>query len=110
MVKASAVRDDHGQVVMAINIFEDITEHKRSELEQQFLSRSSRVLAASLDPDDTLRRVAELTVQYAANAAQGLLGGAHPQLFALLTRLHARPGYQAALAKGGPYAYAKEGG
>jgi glutathione S-transferase len=43
-------------------------------------------------------------------ATQGLLGGAHPQLSALLTRLHARPGYQAALAKGGPYAYAKEGG
>jgi glutathione S-transferase len=43
-------------------------------------------------------------------ATQGLLGGAHPQLSALLTRLHARPAYQAALAKGGPYAYAKEGG
>jgi glutathione S-transferase len=43
-------------------------------------------------------------------ATQGLLGGAHPQLSALLTRLHARPAYQAALTKGGTYAYAKEGG
>jgi glutathione S-transferase len=42
-------------------------------------------------------------------AAQGMLGGAHPQLSALLKRLHARPAYQAALVKGGPYAYAKEG-
>jgi glutathione S-transferase len=43
-------------------------------------------------------------------ATQRILGDAHPQLSALLTRLHARPAYQAALAKGGPYAYAKEGG
>jgi glutathione S-transferase len=42
-------------------------------------------------------------------ATQGLLGS-HQKLTALLTRLHARPAYQAALAKGGPYAYAKEGG
>lgn len=41
-------------------------------------------------------------------AAQGMLGDAHPQLRALLTRLHGRPAYRAALAKGGPYAYAKE--
>jgi glutathione S-transferase len=42
------------------------------------------------------------------SAAQGMLGGAHPRLRALLTRLHERPAYRAALAKGGPYAYAKE--
>ena len=39
--------------------------------------------------------------------AQGMLGEAHPRLKALLARLHERPAYQAALAKGGPYAYAK---
>jgi glutathione S-transferase len=44
------------------------------------------------------------------SAAQGMLGGEHPRLLALLTRLHARPAYRAALAKGGPYAYAKETG
>jgi glutathione S-transferase len=43
-------------------------------------------------------------------ATQGMLGADHPKLSALLTRLHARPAYQAALAKGGPYAYAKEEG
>jgi glutathione S-transferase len=39
--------------------------------------------------------------------AQGMLGDAHPRLKALLARLHERPTYQAALAQGGPYAYAR---
>jgi len=43
-------------------------------------------------------------------ATQRMLGAEHPRLSALLKRLHERPGYQAALTKGGPYAYAKEGG
>jgi len=41
------------------------------------------------------------------SVAQGMLGDAHPRLKALLTRLHERPAYRAALQKGGPYAYAK---
>lgn len=41
------------------------------------------------------------------SAAQGLLSDAQPGLKALLTRLHQRPAYQAALQKGGAYAYAK---
>jgi glutathione S-transferase len=40
----------------------------------------------------------------AANARGGL--GARPRLIAWLARIHARPAYQAALAKGGPHAYA----
>ncbi|HEX4971888.1 MAG TPA: glutathione S-transferase family protein [Steroidobacteraceae bacterium] len=43
-------------------------------------------------------------------ATQGMLGAEHPRLSALLKRLHQRPAYQAALTKGGPYAYAKEEG
>jgi len=41
------------------------------------------------------------------SATQGMLGDAHPRLRALLSRLHERPGYRAALEKGGPYAYAQ---
>lgn len=41
------------------------------------------------------------------SVVQGMLGDAHPRLKALLARLHERPAYQAALTKGGPYAYAK---
>ena len=40
------------------------------------------------------------------SAAQKLLDDAYPHLQALLARLHARPAYQAALKKGGPYVYA----
>ena len=41
------------------------------------------------------------------SVTQGMLGDAHPRLKALLARMHERPAYRAALAKGGPYAYAK---
>ncbi len=41
------------------------------------------------------------------SVAQGMLGDAHPHLSTLLKRLHERPAYRAALAKGGAYAYAK---
>ncbi len=43
-------------------------------------------------------------------ATQKILGEAHPRLQALLARMHERPAYKAALAKGGPYVYAKESG
>ncbi len=38
-----------------------------------------------------------------ASAARGGLGTKHPRLMAWLERIHARPAYQRALAKGGPY-------
>jgi glutathione S-transferase len=44
------------------------------------------------------------------SVVQGMLTDAHPRLKALLSRLQQRPAYRAALAKGGPYAYAKQSG
>lgn len=41
------------------------------------------------------------------SAAQGMLNDGQPNLKSLLARLHERPAYKAALARGGPYAYAK---
>jgi glutathione S-transferase len=41
-------------------------------------------------------------------AAQKLLNDQQPRLKALIARLHARPAYQRALEKGGPYAYARD--
>ncbi|MFN2617824.1 MAG: SpoIIE family protein phosphatase [Thermoleophilaceae bacterium] len=67
VVKATPVRDEHGAVAMAINVFEDITEHKRAELQERFLSESSRLLAATLDPDQTLQQVAWLAVPEVAD-------------------------------------------
>ncbi len=41
-----------------------------------------------------------------AAAHRGALGGDRPRLIAFLGRIHARPAYQEALRRGGPYAYA----
>jgi glutathione S-transferase len=53
--------------------------------------------------------VADVQMSFPLEVAvtQGMLNDAHPRLKALLARLHERPAYRAALAKGGPYAYAK---
>src|SRR4029079_14917577 len=61
-VKAAPIRDHDGHVVMAINVIEDITVHKRAELAQRFLARSADVLASSLDPDQLLVEIANLAV------------------------------------------------
>lgn len=42
----------------------------------------------------------------AARSRAGLTSESHPHLAAWLDRIHARPAYQTALARGGPYAYA----
>jgi PAS domain S-box-containing protein len=61
-VKATPIVDDDGFVTMAINVIEDITTHKRAEQAQRFLSDSSALLAASLDPNEVLGQVARLGV------------------------------------------------
>src|SRR5215213_5673496 len=67
VVKSTAVHDPDGFLRMAINVIEDITSHKRSELAERFLSESSRLLASSLDPDEVLERVAHLAVPEVAD-------------------------------------------
>jgi len=62
VVKATPIFGKDGSVAMAINVFEDITEHKLAELRQKYLSESSRVLSSTLDPDKVLRQVASLAV------------------------------------------------
>jgi glutathione S-transferase len=42
----------------------------------------------------------------AAHSRAGISGATHPHIFKWVDTIHARPAYQAALAKGGPYAYA----
>jgi PAS domain S-box-containing protein len=61
-VQATPVFDEDGSVRLSINVIEDITELKRSEHSSRFLADASRVLAASLDYEETLRTVAELAV------------------------------------------------
>ena len=66
-VKATPIFDQTGTVAMAINVIEDITDHKRAELAQRFLSDSSAVLGSSRDTTEALRQVASLAVPEVAD-------------------------------------------
>ncbi|HKG64822.1 MAG TPA: SpoIIE family protein phosphatase [Solirubrobacteraceae bacterium] len=61
-VKATPVLEPDGRVRLAINVIEDITELKRAEQGQRFLAEAGRVLAGSLDYEETLAAVARLAV------------------------------------------------
>jgi PAS domain S-box-containing protein len=66
-VKATPILDRAGNVAMAINVIEDITDHKRAEIAQRFLSDSSAALGSSLDITQALSRVASLAVPEVAD-------------------------------------------
>jgi PAS domain S-box-containing protein len=61
-VKATPLRGPDGTVTRAINVIEDITDLKHAEETQRLLADAGRVLAGSLDYEETLRRVARLAV------------------------------------------------
>ncbi|MEO6688476.1 MAG: glutathione S-transferase, partial [Dokdonella sp.] len=50
----------------------------------------------------------QLSFPIEAAAAGGVLGPQRPRLLDWLARIHARPGYQRALERGGPYDYASD--
>jgi PAS domain S-box-containing protein len=61
-IKARPVLDEDGNPRLAINLIEDITELKEGEEAQRFLAEASRVLAGSLDYEQTLKSAAQLAV------------------------------------------------
>jgi PAS domain S-box-containing protein len=68
IVRSSPVLDpDSGELLYVVNVFENITEVKRAQLADSFMSEASRVLASSLDYGETLRRVARLAVPVVAS-------------------------------------------
>ena len=62
VTKATGVRNVRGEVELAVNIIEDVTEVKRAELAQRLLADVGEVLASSLDYERTLQQVAEMAV------------------------------------------------
>jgi PAS domain S-box-containing protein len=62
VTKATPVRDEHGAVVLAVNIIEDVTDARLAERQQRFLSAASMLVSSSLDIDVTLDKVAGATV------------------------------------------------
>ncbi len=63
MARASPIPDpETGRPLYAVNVFEDITEVKRTQIAENFLAEASRVLASSLDHQQTLEQIAKLAV------------------------------------------------
>jgi serine phosphatase RsbU (regulator of sigma subunit)/PAS domain-containing protein len=67
ITKSTAVRDPEGHVTLVVNVIDDITDVKRAEISQRLLARVGKVLASSLDHDQTLQQVAELAVPQLAD-------------------------------------------
>jgi PAS domain S-box-containing protein len=68
IVRSSPVSDpDSGRVLYAVNVFENITEVKRTQLAESFMAEASRVLASSMDYGETLRQIARLAVPQIAD-------------------------------------------
>jgi serine phosphatase RsbU (regulator of sigma subunit)/PAS domain-containing protein len=61
-VKARPLLAPDGSVAQAINVIEDITDLKQVEETQRLLAEAGRVLAGSLDYEETLHKVAWLAV------------------------------------------------
>ena len=80
VVKATPILGADGSVLMAINVFEDITEHKESELRARFLADAATVLANSLDYETTLQQVADLAIPAFADGCIVELADADGQL------------------------------
>jgi PAS domain S-box-containing protein len=58
LMKASPVPAPDGRPRLAVLVIEDITEQRRRVQAQTFLARASKLLTASLDPEQTLQEVA----------------------------------------------------
>jgi GAF domain-containing protein len=67
--KATAVTDADGQVLMAVNLIEDVTETKRSEIAQRALATTARQLAEASDLSRTLGAIADAAVSGLADWA-----------------------------------------
>jgi serine phosphatase RsbU (regulator of sigma subunit) len=61
LTKATVVSDEAGRP-LAVNIIEDVTVATETERRQRFLAEAGRVLASSLECEDTLAEVARLAV------------------------------------------------
>ncbi len=68
MVRSSPILDpESGKIEYAVNVFENITEVKRAQLAETFMAEASRVLASSMDYEETLKRLTRLAVPQLAD-------------------------------------------
>ncbi|MEA2442712.1 MAG: hypothetical protein QOJ12_4, partial [Thermoleophilales bacterium] len=78
VLKATPIFDDAGELMLAINVYEDVTDHMERERHQRLLARAGELLATSLTYERTLERVAELTIPDLADVCTiDLVEGGH---------------------------------
>jgi PAS domain S-box-containing protein len=90
VVRASAVHDRAGELIMVVNVISDITAVKQAELAERLLARAGEVLGASMDLPDTLQRVADLCVPDLADWCSVSIPGEHDDLITVAVG-HANP-------------------
>ncbi|HLK43943.1 MAG TPA: SpoIIE family protein phosphatase [Thermoleophilia bacterium] len=61
-ISSRPIDDGQGRRLGAVTTLVDVTENHRREARARFMAGASEVLASSLDPDETLRRFAQLAV------------------------------------------------
>jgi PAS domain S-box-containing protein len=62
IVRSSPVTDAAGNVLYAVNVWQDATAQRRAEAAQRFLAEAGEALATSLDVEATLSNIARLAV------------------------------------------------
>jgi serine phosphatase RsbU (regulator of sigma subunit) len=62
LLKTAPLRDGQGNLTAAVTVIEDLTAVKTAEVHMRLLSEAGRVLASTLDLEQTLQNVAELAV------------------------------------------------
>ncbi len=67
LLRAAPIRDDRGDVIAAVTVIEDLTAVKTAEVRTAVLAESGRVLASSLDYEQTLQNVARVAVPAVAD-------------------------------------------
>jgi PAS domain S-box-containing protein len=86
-----AHRDPNGRLEMLSTIMRDISDRKRAEEAQQFLSESGRVMVAALEYEATLQSLARLVVPRLADyCVVGMLEGEEMRRVAMVHRDPAR--------------------
>ena len=66
-LKAAPLTDEKGELIAAVTIIEDVTAVKTAETRMRLLAESGRILASSLDYQQTLRNVANVAVPVLAD-------------------------------------------
>jgi PAS domain S-box-containing protein len=89
-VRSTPVRDELGIARLAVTVIQDVTEQTRRDDWQQLLVDSGAVLAESLDPEETLNRIAELVVPGVADWC-GVYGAAEDGSVRRIAVAHREP-------------------